>query len=41
VREAVKTHLNLGNKPSEVAREVAKKSGWKRRDVYQITQEEK
>lgn len=41
VREAVKTHLNSGNKLSEVAREVAKESGWKRRDVYQITQEEK
>jgi 16S rRNA (cytidine1402-2'-O)-methyltransferase len=41
VREAVQEQINLGKRPSEIAREIASKSGWKRRDVYQITQEAK
>ena len=39
VREALVHQLDIGSRPSEAAKEVAKKSGWKRRDVYQIIQE--
>lgn len=41
VRKTVQEQIKLGKKHSEIAKEVAKKSGWKRRDVYQITQEVK
>lgn len=39
VRDALVHQLDTGSRPSDVAKEVAKKSGWKRRDVYQIIQE--
>jgi 16S rRNA (cytidine1402-2'-O)-methyltransferase len=41
VRMAVEEYINRGGKPSEVAREIASQSGWKRREVYRITQEVK
>jgi 16S rRNA (cytidine1402-2'-O)-methyltransferase len=41
VRSAVQEHINSGRRPSEIAREIAEVSGWKRRDVYRITQEDK
>jgi 16S rRNA (cytidine1402-2'-O)-methyltransferase len=41
VREAVLQQLEMGNSPSEVARRVAADSGWKRRDVYKVTLEDK
>jgi 16S rRNA (cytidine1402-2'-O)-methyltransferase len=41
VREAVQEQMNEGRRPSEIAREIASISGWKRRDVYLITQEVK
>jgi 16S rRNA (cytidine1402-2'-O)-methyltransferase len=41
VRLAVEEGLASGKRPSEIAREIAKSSGWKRNDVYQITQEVK
>jgi 16S rRNA (cytidine1402-2'-O)-methyltransferase len=41
VRMAVQELISSGRKPSETAKEIAEKSGWKRRDVYRITQEAK
>ncbi|HEX9795526.1 MAG TPA: 16S rRNA (cytidine(1402)-2'-O)-methyltransferase [Anaerolineales bacterium] len=40
VRAAVQERLALGDKPSSVARQVAKASGWRRADVYRLTLEE-
>jgi 16S rRNA (cytidine1402-2'-O)-methyltransferase len=40
VEAAVREELAAGGRPSAVAREVAKLSGWNRRDVYQITLED-
>jgi len=41
VREAVFLWLGKGMSPSEAARQVAAESGWKRRDVYKMTLEDK
>lgn len=41
VRMAVQERISSGRKPSDVAREIARLSGWKRREVYRITQEAK
>ena len=41
VREALGMHLAQGFSPSEAAREVAAESGWLRREVYQLTMEDK
>ncbi|MGA9533519.1 MAG: 16S rRNA (cytidine(1402)-2'-O)-methyltransferase [Anaerolineales bacterium] len=40
VRAAVSERLERGDRPSSVAREVAKLAGWNRRDVYQLTLED-
>ena len=41
VRKAVQEQIKSGRRPSEIARDIARISGWKRRDVYRITQEGK
>lgn len=40
VRAAILERMAAGEKPSDVAREVARMSGWKRREVYRLTLEE-
>ena len=41
VRCAVREALRAGARPSDLARQVAKKSGWPRRKIYELIQEEK
>lgn len=41
VSAALEAQLSLGKSPSQAARLVAQKSGWHRRDVYQLTLEER
>jgi len=40
VRAAIQDRLAHGDKPSSVARQIAKESGWRRGEVYRITLEE-
>lgn len=36
VREAIKVRLSKGESPTQVAKGIAQKSGWKRRQIYQL-----
>ena len=40
VRSALRERIRQGGSPSQVAREVAELSGWRRNDVYRIALEE-
>ncbi len=40
VREALERYLSQGKSPSQASRQVARRSGWARQEVYQLTMEE-